>query len=165
MPDLHPLFVHFPIALLTLFAGLELLRFKAITSRLELFYTKAILVITGTIGGFIAAQAGEIAEETYKGGQSLNLLETHSSIAEATNILAIIIAALYVGAWIKRSGKQLPMPQIFALCEKITSSWIMIPAALVLLTAISVTGALGGALVYGPDADPVVSFVYKLLVR
>lgn len=164
MPDLHPIFVHFPIALLMLYAGLEFLRFKSITSRLDLFHTKAILVTAGTLGGILAAQTGELAEEAFEGTSLLNLVETHSSFAESTNIIGIIIAVLYIGTWIKRSSNNLPFPKIFALCEKITTSPIIILAALVLLVGITITGALGGAIVYGPNTDPAVKFIYDLLV-
>lgn len=34
--------------------------------------------------------------------------------------------------------------------------------ALIGLIAITMTGALGGAIVYGPNVDPVVKFVYSL---
>lgn len=164
MPDLHPLLVHFPIALLTLYAVLEFLRFKFITSRLDLFHTKAILVVLGALGGVIAAQAGELAEEAFKGTSQMNLVEMHSSFAENTNILGLIIAALYIGTWIKRSAVKLPFPKITALCEKITMSPMIIPAAIALLIGITITGALGGAIVYGPDTDPAVKFIYDLLI-
>ena len=45
----------------------------------------------------------------------------------------------------------------------VLESFIVALAALAGLIAISITGALGGAIVYGPDVDPVVSLVYHLL--
>ena len=37
--------------------------------------------------------------------------------------------------------------------------------ALLGLIAITITGGLGGAIVYGKDVDPIVSFIYKLTVK
>lgn len=162
MPDLHPIFVHFPIALLMLYAGLEFLKFKAVESRFELFYTKAILVISGTLGGIIAAQFGEIAEELQRSTDLRQLIEIHSTFAGITNALGAIVSVIYIAAWLSRSKMNLPYRNILRSAERIVDSWIMIPLALATLIAISITGALGGAIVYGANADPFVSFVYKL---
>lgn len=162
MPDLHPLFVHFPIALLTLFAGLELLRFKAISSRVDLFHTKTLLVISGTFGGFIAAQFGEIAENLERNAGLGAIIEIHSTFADITTILGVIASVIYIAAWLSRSKMNLPYRNILRRAEQIVDSWIMIPFALAIFIAISITGALGGAIVYGANSDPFVSFVYKL---
>jgi len=40
---------------------------------------------------------------------------------------------------------------------------LIVPLALLGLVSVTITGALGGSLVYGPDADPLVSFLYYVL--
>lgn len=162
MPDLHPLFVHFPIALLMLFAVLELLRFKAVSSRFDLFHTKALLVISGTLGGFIAAQFGEIAENLERNAGMRTVIEIHSTFADITTILGAIVSVIYIAAWLSRSKTNLPYHNILRRAEKIVDSWVMVPLALAIFVAISITGALGGAIVYGANSDPFVNFVYKL---
>lgn len=165
MPDLHPLVVHFPIALLILYAVLECLRFQAVASRVELFYTKTILVVAGTLGGLVAAQFGENAEQAYRGSDVMNIIELHSSFAGITNFISGIISILYIAAWISRTGTKIPYKRFFRLSERITDSGWMIPLALLTLIAISITGAFGGSIVYGPDADPFVQLIYKIFVR
>jgi len=52
---------------------------------------------------------------------------------------------------------------LYAVMGLIRESFIVALAALARLIAISITGTLGGAIVYGPDVDLVVSLVYHLL--
>lgn len=61
--NIHPLFVHFPIALLTVYAVAELLRFKRLTSQVWWWNVKTLLLGVGLLGGFATLQTGEIAEE------------------------------------------------------------------------------------------------------
>jgi len=49
------------------------------------------------------------------------------------------------------------------ICQKIINSGLIIPLALFGLAAIAITGALGGAIVYGPNIDPFVAFIIKIL--
>ena len=43
--------------------------------------------------------------------------------------------------------------------------WLLFLLGLAVLIAITITGSLGGALVYGPEIDPVVSFIYHLFFK
>ena len=52
--NLHPIFVHFPIALFTLYALLECARFKKLQEQTYYFYLKAFLVITGGLASSAA---------------------------------------------------------------------------------------------------------------
>lgn len=164
LPDLHPMLVHFPIALITLYAVLECLRFRAIAQRVELFYTKAIIIVVGTIGGIVARQFGLLAARAYEGTDAMRIIRIHEFFGNATLIIAGIISILYIGAWIFRSGSNLRHNKFIRLCNRITLTWRVIPLALAALVAVSITGALGGSLVYGETADPLVKFLYKTVV-
>lgn len=52
-----------------------------------------------------------------------------------------------------------------SLSEIVLSNPLAIVLALLGLGALMITGALGGAITYGPDADPIVSIVYKIFVK
>jgi len=56
--NVHPIFVHFPIALLTIYALLELIQFKKVTSWNPWFYIKASFVVFGAIGTYAALFTG-----------------------------------------------------------------------------------------------------------
>lgn len=174
--NIHPIFVHFPIALLTLYSVLELAYIKRLRALPYLFYTKAILVITGTIGAFASIQTGEMAAEGLTGESMLNLIRIHSDWANYTIWIYGILAASYLVAWLNTWGaftmwiaKQNFVGKVWKLLASVQHFFIQTPFVILLalagLTAVTITGALGGAIVYGPEIDPIVSFIHKLLVK
>lgn len=168
--NIHPIFVHFPIALMTVYAIAELIRFKQLTQTAYFFYIKAVLVIVGTLSAFLALNTGEGAEDLVS--RSLDsLVEIHSSFASASTWIFGIIAALYLISWVNKSEwNQKLMAGVFSkiwsikvkIANRILNSSLIILMALAGLVVITITGALGGAIVYGPDIDPIVNFIYHL---
>ena len=57
--DLHPIIVHFPVALLTLYGIFELFSVRRIARKPYWFYVKAVLVIFGALGALAAWLTGE----------------------------------------------------------------------------------------------------------
>lgn len=63
-------------------------------------------------------------------------------------------------------GSEYPLLQkLVTKSEKIRGGWLMFVAALIGLWMVSITGALGGAIAYGPNIDPFVSIVYHWLIK
>ena len=173
--NIHPLFVHFPVALLSLYAIMELIRFHKLTAKEYWFYTKAILLFTGTVFSYAALYTGSLADDLAHVGVSsadrnsgaFQLINAHSNWAVVTAVIFSLISVVYLIEWIRRSNV---LQQKFAsfggwqallkLNAFLLSTWIIIPVALAGLIAITITGALGGAITYGPDADPVVHLIY-----
>jgi uncharacterized membrane protein len=56
--NIHPIVVHFPIALLTLYGVLECVRWKKVMDFMHAFHVKATLVIAGTLGAIVAYISG-----------------------------------------------------------------------------------------------------------
>lgn len=171
--DIHPIFVHFPIALLTVYAVLELIRFEKITNQPYYFYVKGSLLIIGILTSSLALQTGEMAEDGVV--RSLHdLVEMHSTFANISTWIFAVLAVAYAATWISKTEynhklSESFLAKIWNLLLMVTSkimnnSFIMIILALLGLGAITITGALGGAIVYGPDVDPIVSFFYYLVM-
>jgi uncharacterized membrane protein len=169
--NIHPIFVHFPIAFLTIYAIAELIRFKKIMSLPYYFYIKAVLVILGSLTSFIAMQTGEMAEEILS--ERSQLVEKHSAFANISAYIFGFISIVYVIHWYKLSqeGKKMELVdipskkiQVFILVEKIYRSILIPILALIGLATITITGALGGAIVYGQNIDPFVNFIYSLVM-
>ena len=129
---IHPLVIHFPIALVLVAALAELI--ATVTGRL---YWRTVAVANlraGAAFGVIAAIAGWFLPRVL-GLDSTALLEWHRWIGTLAALL-IVVAALGSGGADRRS------PMAFGL-YRLT---LFAAAALV-----AVTGHLGGTLVWGPD--------------
>lgn len=169
---IHPIFVHFPIALLIVYSLMELIAWKKISSKNYWFYTKAIILIVGFLGALAALQTGSMDQHNFaKDSPERNIISVHSFWAAVSTYIYGFIVLMYVISWIEKNQiiKTSKSNKLWNLLLKIKSlaidSWFAIILALAGLTAIAVTGALGGAIVYGPDADPFVSFIYNLFFK
>lgn len=171
---LHPILVHFPIALLSLYAILELVRFNKLTQWPSYFYIKAFLAIVGFAAAILAFMAGPDGPDIHSwsgyagmvssNGQPLvrQIVDMHSNFAAVTLIIFGIIAVSYLVSWIERQyhfGHK-AWKTLVRIVDFIHKPAPIIILALFGLFTITVTGALGGSIVYGPDIDPAVSFIY-----
>ncbi len=167
--NIHPILVHFPIGLLTLYAFLELFRFNMLTNKTYWFYLKASLVIIGFLSSIATFFSGDAIEDLFRGfPDQMHLVSVHSNFAFATCVLFGIISLSYLTQWIAKEG--ISFNQTFwKYLVRVTHQFLQGPAVVLLALAglfcVTVTGALGGALVYGSDIDPVVSFIYKLFIK
>lgn len=168
--NIHPIFVHFPIALLTIYAILEIARFKFLTNKEYYFYIKASFLILGIASASLALQTGEIAEHIVNRSA---LIERHALFANISTNLFTILAIIYAVTWINKSSWQskIANSKVTVLWNKITNiinyfnkPIIVISLAVIGLITITITGALGGAIVYGPNIDPIVKFFYNLVM-
>lgn len=167
--NLHPILVHFPIALLTMYAMLEFASLvKPIRDRAYVFYVKATLLLLGALAavptfitGFI--QLGPPQPDS----EARRTLLTHYHFAIATLVVFGFLAACYAAAWLSREWTAMPEAWKRRLAwHRIVTESLLAPAlALVGVACVTVTGALGGAMIYGPDVDPVVTFVYGMLIK
>src|SRR3989339_487836 len=175
--DFHPIIVHFPVALLTLYAILEIFNLKILTRQIFYGRLKGTLVILGSLGPLAALPTGKTAAEfqigPLKSGSFVNLIQTHALWATIAAWIFSLLAAAYLIGWLK---EKLPPIKGFGPLEKFIALIFWLPRlilktplkyllALLGLVSITITGALGGALVYGPNVDPLVKIIYRLLIK
>lgn len=176
--NLHPILVHFPIALLSLYALVEIARFNKVTQSPSWFYIKATLVIFGTLGAFAAIAFGDTAAEAVRNGlvavqvaDPSKVIELHEGLAKLGSSLFLLQALGYGVAWLNQNDfiNRLPsngLKSIWRLGTKIsdlvTKTKLAILIALGGAACITIAAALGGALVYGPDNDPFVKIIFQL---
>ncbi len=154
--NIHPIFVHFPIALFTLYAFFEVIRLPVLIRQAWYFYIKAVLVITGSATSFMAVITGNMAKKFMAGHPALQL---HERFGFATTIIFVVIAVAYIFAWkSKESGLENFGSKL------VNSKWVIILAVLG-FACLTITGGLGGAMVYGPDADPLFRPIYRFLIN
>jgi uncharacterized membrane protein len=166
--NIHPLFVHFPIGILVLYTAFEIFRFNIIKKQSWYFEIKAILSIIGTLAAYLTASTGELAEDIIKvsSPEKTALVEVHSMYAVATITVFSILAGSYLFEWLKKA-KVLEFITKIVFLKKL-SYFIQkySPAiAIVGLVLITITGGLGASIVYGPNVDPFVMFIYNMFTN
>ena len=171
MLNLHPALVHFPIALLTMYALIEVARFNRLQNHPHTFSLKAFLCVVGTLSLTATYFTGEAIKEAFAVGDLALLVERHATFALASHVIFIILAMGYLGEVAFRSLSEKSFWNTFIggsihrFTKTITSKYVAPCFALFGLTTLTITGALGGAIVHGPEIDPVVHFIYRLFVR
>ena len=166
--NIHPIFVHFPIALLAIYAVLEMIHFRKLIYKIEFFYIKFFLLAIGTIGAFFALASGDDAARLHRDVRQL--VHTHSAFAHLPTIIFALLLLIYIFDWVNLVfGEELSnskFKRIWHLkkiiVHKIFSGPVIILLAFLGLIALLITGALGGAIVYGVAGDPFTAFVYKI---
>lgn len=174
--NLHPILVHFPIAILTIYAILELLRFRRLQAIAGWWHAKAYTAVVGTLGAYAAYLAGDESGELSTDLMFRKVFDLHETWATITLVIFTIIAVHYLIELVRRNPKMAGLFMGSSLRIRIAKLLLQLSALIgqpVLLSflafaglcAITITGGLGGSMVYGPDVDPVVSLIYKFLVN
>ncbi|HRH31597.1 MAG TPA: hypothetical protein PK950_02930 [Candidatus Paceibacterota bacterium] len=165
--NIHPILVHMPIGIFTLYAIMEIVcidkKFPSLRNG------KRLLSIVGFIAGWVALATGEAAEHAFSGNDQTmhNLIEAHSTFAGAFVIVAGALALLSVLSWVleKYPVPVTPLQKIAHKLEPLNKRWIFVILALAGLALITIVGGLGGTIVYGPDLDPATKLLYSLFAK
>lgn len=176
--NIHPIFVHFPIALFTVYAVIELIWNKSFRANISTLWIKVTLLATGIVGAQVSLMTGETAEQLL--GES-KLIEKHSTFANFTVWIFGVLLVAYIlqildqkivfpkiKTFLEKKQSQDILVRMWGIFVKVKDFLIMTPVVYILaivgLLAVTVTGALGGAIVYGPEVDPIVQFVYNVFI-
>lgn len=168
MIDIHPIVVHFPIALLTIYTAIQCVPPKITWRKLPLFTLNAFLLIIGSASLLIARQTGDLLEHTQ--GHS-PLLDAHSTWATSATAIYGILTIIYLLLVLARTQQVYqqewlrPYERYLKLSTRLFTSYAVTVVALIGFILLFITGALGGAIVYGPEVDPFVSIVYHWLIN
>lgn len=171
--DLHPIIVHFPVALLTIYSLMELIRNKKLLKSESWFYVKATFLIIGVIGALVALGSGDVAAHQLTDNNLRNVIEVHEGVAGATTTIFGILAIAYILSFIDKKLKKIITERIgpgltkaynilIKISNFISRTNFVIILAISGLVLLTLTGALGGLIVYGPNADPLTQLVYQL---
>lgn len=179
--DIHPIAVHLPIAFLSVYSMLEIF-FVVFYRRkwLETIYLRFFVLAVGVVGAQFSLFTGEIASELKRGQISRSIVHTHEEFASFSTglffgiliayVLVILIKNLELNNKIKLfiENKIKFLSPLYKILNSIgvfltKNNFLFLLASVVGLVAVTVTGALGGALVYGRDADPIITLTLKIL--
>src|SRR3989338_7422232 len=164
--NIHPIIVHFPIALLFLYSIIKIIPFSKLWPNVSWRHIERALLFVGVFGAIAALITGPIAKELVQ--PKAELVNAHSNFAYLS---AYIFGALLVGELIAifkfqyLIGLKSEKIKIFLFfLERIFSDKIISKLlAFIGFVSIILTGMLGGVMVYGLSADPFAPIVLKML--
>jgi uncharacterized membrane protein len=131
---LHPMIVHFPVALITVgfLAEVVSLFFK---SEKCLSKTGFYLLILGTLSAIAAWSTGQLFTSEPTQGEIVGIFEKHETGALITMLLMILGSAFRIYLVIKKK-------------EETTLKWIAFGLYCLAFAAVTFTGLMGGTMVY-----------------
>lgn len=95
---LHPLVIHFPIALLFVAPLLIVIGLALKSGRRAYLFSALVLMVIGTVTTFVAVSTGEAAGELAEGVGSVGaMLERHEELAETTRAVFTVLTLLFAG--------------------------------------------------------------------
>lgn len=165
--NIHPIFVHFPIAFFLLYSLLKIVPFDKLVKNVAWRQIQRVVLLAGFLGAMVSNATGELAEHIARA--SHKTVEVHATFAALSmwmyGLLLAGEALVIINQFLAKKNITLSFVNgILKTFEKIltqkTFSWIL---ALVGVVAIFVTGVIGGAMVYGMSADPLAPIIFKLL--
>lgn len=164
--NIHPLFVHFPIALLCVYSLIKVLPFERWFPSVSWKHIERAVLFGGVVGAFLSLSTGEIAEHLVNPDNAL--VETHAFFATlSTWLYAALLAGEILVLFRERVMAKVqiaPLNTLLVYVQKVSTHPTLSKILAVLaLGALVITGVLGGVMVYGVSADPMAGVVMTLL--
>lgn len=167
--NLHPVFVHFPIALLTIYSLFEIFRLNILTRQAWYFYLKAVLVIAGAVMAAPTILTGLYVGRKLEGDKFLGpIVEMHERFAFFTAGIFIVIALAYVLAWYAQEKLKQGIvfeSKLIKFAQALVKGKWTIALAVLGFISLTITGGIGGAMVFGPEAGPFFKPVFEFLIK
>ena len=165
--NIHPILVHFPIAFLFIYSIIKILPLQKWFPTVSWKQIERILLVVGVLGALAAFATGDTAQHlTHPNRQLVN---AHANFAAISIfIYGILLAGEVLAVINKEYVPRLKLPnwinKFLSFIEKIIYNKVLTVAlAFIGFITISLTGLLGGVMVYGPTADPIAQIILKLL--
>ena len=164
--NLHPIFVHFPIALLVLYSVIKILPLKKWIPSINWKDIERILLLCGVLGAFAALLTGDQARAVFQPDAAT--VHMHENFADLS---VWLYCSLLLGEFLEIVNPKI-LPKISNKTIKnildyvrqlLTNNVLSTIIAVLALLSVTVTGLLGGVMVYGTSADPAAAFVVKML--
>ncbi len=165
--NIHPIVVHFPIVLLCIYSLIKIIPVKKWFPRVAWGDIELLVLLFGVLGAFAALSTGETAEHLTRPNRQL--VSVHSNAATMATFLYAVLLVGELTAMVNTHYASLfanyPFVKRFLLIVDriLAKRMIAMLIAFAALAAITLTGLLGGVLVYGTSADPFAAMILKLL--
>ncbi|MBY0376675.1 hypothetical protein K2P96_01750 [Patescibacteria group bacterium] len=162
--NIHPIFVHFPIALLFLYSIVAILPLVKWLPKISWKDIKFFLLVIGFLGALTALYTGDIAKDLVHPNHAL--VEAHSAFGFYSTCLYGLLLLGELAHFLNglnlsmdSSLRKFSMPIEKFLYDNIFTKFL----CLLGFIGITLTGMLGGIIAYGLSADPLAPLVLHLL--
>jgi uncharacterized membrane protein len=157
--NIHPILVHFPIAFLFIYSLIKILPMSRWFPNVSWRQIERVLLVVGVLGACAALATGDTAEHLLV-QRNHQLIEAHSTFGViSTFIFGALLLGEITAFYNSRRRNNVALWLEKVLCNRLFSALL----ALVGLVCISLTGLLGGVIVYGVGVDPFAPIVLKML--
>jgi len=140
--------------------------------REHLTNAKALFLLLGVASVLPTLATGDLAAELI--GET-HLIETHEEFASLTAFVFVVLAIGYALYAIEALGVYDFMKTRYAWTRVVLDAWrfvarrilyapVRVALACIGMMLLTITGALGASIVYGPEIDPIVRFLYNLVI-
>ncbi len=167
MYNLHPIFVHFPIALLFVYSIIKILPVYRWLPNVAWRDIERVLLVFGLGGAYLSLSTGEQSADLSRPNESL--VEAHAFFANFSTRMYLLLLIGEVANYLNTKNfsfvnKINYLPKLIAWIEKVLTNKNLVLILVVLgFITLFLTGVLGGVLVYGTTADPLAPFILKIL--
>lgn len=153
--NIHPLIVHFPIALWMIYCAIVLVQVVWWQQNDKLNIIKQFAIITWFISAIVAAMSGDAAQQLYPNARAI--IHAHEFWAWSSQNLFAVIALITIYTLQPRTNRFTRDSKVRSICSKLLShKWIMWWIWLIGIWCITITWALGWAISRGIGQwDPV----------
>ncbi len=165
--NIHPIFVHFPIAMLCIYSIIKILPFQKWFPSVAWKDIERILLVVGVLGSFAALATGDTAEHLVHPNRQL--VNVHATFAALSTWMYSALLVGEIASIINSKNFQYKkglewLAVVLKSVERILcSKAISLILVVVGFIAISVTGMLGGVISYGLSADPFTPLLLKIM--
>jgi uncharacterized membrane protein len=159
--NIHPIFVHFPIALLTIYSLIKILPVHKILKENQKTVERFLLFL-GVVGAFFALNTGEMAEHIVR--KNRQIIEAHSTFAGISTFVFGFLAILEISDILNKKNYLNKFKYVLNKLSLLSENkFLTIILSIIGLISIFMTGILGGMIVYGTSADPLAPIILKVL--
>ena len=167
MYNIHPIFVHCPIALLFTYSIIKILPFKKWFPSFAWRDIERVFLVVGVLGAFVALATGDTAEHLIHPNHQL--VNMHSTFGALSTWIYEALLIGEIAAYVKErkyswAVNPSALSKLISFLEQVLCNRVVsIILALAGFIAISITGMLGGVLAYGTTADPLSPMLLRML--